>query len=243
MPLNSQCPSHDERQNFCRRLRITRERKGIALATIAEATKIRATLFAGLEKNDLRGWPIAIYRRAYFREYIRIVDPDMADDWCADFNQLFTDEPAADTAPGPKAKEPLPQTEHLRLAFDTTWHGPKTAVVSRMLIAVADTGACVATGGAIAWVAAIDASTAIAVVTLTYFSLAAMLLGETPARWLASKRDAIAAAFTAGGRTRDDDAPEESPADAADHANARTWVTDARRVGPPASELRVRFKA
>ena len=240
--MNSQGPLHDERQNFCRRLRITRERKGITLAKIADATKIRVSLFAGLERNDLRGWPQAIYRRAYFREYIRIVEDEMADDWCADFNRLYTDEPAAESATPSKGKATVAQPDDLRLSFDTTWHGPKTPVVARLLIASLDAAVCIAAGFVIAWLAAIDASRTIAVMTLAYFSLAMVVVGETPVKWVASRREAIAAAFS-GGLAKRGDAPEETPAEAAEPGEDRAWVTDARRVGPPASQLRVRFKA
>lgn len=240
--MNSQGPLHDERQNFCRRLRITRERKGITLAKIADATKIRMSLFAGLERNELRGWPLGLYRRAYFREYIRIVDDDMADDWCADFKQLFTDEPAADAATPSNGKTPLVQPADLRLAFDTTWHGPRTSISARLLIAALDAGVTVAAGLLIAWVWALDARLTVAIAAMTYFSLATVLFGETPVKWIMSRRDAIVDAFSAGIGTRDE-AAAESASDDAEHADGRTWVTDARRVAPPASPLRVRFKA
>lgn len=240
--MNSQGPLHDERQNFCRRLRITRERNGITLAKIADATKIRMSLFAGLERNELRGWPQAIYRRAYFREYIRIVDDDMADDWCADFKRLFTDEPSDDAVKPSPGKTPLAQPDDLRLAFDTTWHGPKKSIGPRLLIAVLDAGVAVAAGLAIAWLAQLDTTRTIAIAAVTYFSLATVLFGETPARWIVSRRDAILEAFTAGAGKRDE-APEESASNEAADDDAPAWVTDARRVGPPASPLRVRFKA
>jgi hypothetical protein len=240
--LNSQGPLHDERQNFCRRLRLTRERNGITLAQIADATKIRMSLFAGLERNELRGWPLGLYRRAYFREYIRIVDDDMADDWCADFKQLFTDEPVPDAAKPSNGKSPLVQPDDLRLAFDTTWHGPKTSISARLLIAVLDAGVTVAAGWLVASLWALDARMAVAIAAVTYFSLATVLVGETPVKWIVSRRDAIADAFRAGIGKRDE-AAVESASDEAEPADGQTWVTDARRVAQPASPLRVRFKA
>ena len=84
-----------------------RERKGITLAAIADATKIRGSLFASFERNDLRGWPKGLYRRAYFREYAKHFD-DRLDESCEEFNKLFTDEPAAATAaPSPDGQPAL----------------------------------------------------------------------------------------------------------------------------------------
>jgi len=53
--------------SFCGRLRRERERRQIALASIAANTKISAGLFEGLERGDVSRWPGGIYRRSFIR--------------------------------------------------------------------------------------------------------------------------------------------------------------------------------
>jgi transcriptional regulator with XRE-family HTH domain len=61
------------------RLRQRREERGIALATIAQQTKIKESLLEGLEKDDLSQWPSKLYRRAFVRAYAQAVglDPEV----------------------------------------------------------------------------------------------------------------------------------------------------------------------
>ena len=70
-----------------RRLRIQR---GISLAQIADATKVSAQLWDGLERNHFERWPTGIFARAWIREYARIIgaDPETTvDDFCRWFPQ------------------------------------------------------------------------------------------------------------------------------------------------------------
>lgn len=55
------------------RLRQRREQQQIALATIAEQTKIKMSLLEGLERDDISHWPIGIFRRAFIRSYARAI--------------------------------------------------------------------------------------------------------------------------------------------------------------------------
>ena len=224
----------DERQEFCRRLKKTRERKGITLAAIAEATKIRSSLFAGLERSDLRGWPQGLYRRAYFREYARMVD-DRLDEACEDFNRLFTDEPAAANPAAPQTSHPAPAPAgDFRLILDEHWHGPRTAVPTRLLAALIDAGLVAITSGAMMLVAGIDLAVSVGAVTIAYFSLGTVIFGESPAKWIIVRREKIAAAFS------EPEVETPAPAQETEH---RTWISDATRVGPaPPPQLRVRFK-
>ena len=57
------------RAAYCERLKDARERKGIALDTIAARTKVSESLFAALERSDVSRWPTGIYRRSFFRAY------------------------------------------------------------------------------------------------------------------------------------------------------------------------------
>jgi hypothetical protein len=54
---------------FGARLRSQRESQHLALADIAEETKIKLALLEGLERDDLSRWPGGLFRRAYVRTY------------------------------------------------------------------------------------------------------------------------------------------------------------------------------
>jgi transcriptional regulator with XRE-family HTH domain len=60
------------------RLRQRREQQKIALSTIAEQTKIKASLLEELERDDVSHWPTGIFRRAFIRAYALAIglDPD-----------------------------------------------------------------------------------------------------------------------------------------------------------------------
>ena len=55
--------------SFGGRLRAQRERQQVALAEIAEETKIKRSLLEGLERDDVSQWPSGIFRRSYVRTY------------------------------------------------------------------------------------------------------------------------------------------------------------------------------
>jgi hypothetical protein len=59
-------------------LRRERERRGLALRTISESTKVSVALLEGLEADDISRWPGGIFRRAFVRSYAECVglDPD-----------------------------------------------------------------------------------------------------------------------------------------------------------------------
>jgi transcriptional regulator with XRE-family HTH domain len=61
------------------RLRQRREQQHIALTTIAEQTKIKASLLEELERDDVSHWPTGIFRRAFIRAYALAIglDPDV----------------------------------------------------------------------------------------------------------------------------------------------------------------------
>lgn len=72
-------------------LRRQRERRGVALSEIAEATKIGKRLLADLEHGDCSRWPGGIYARAYFRAYAGAIgfDPEeLIPDFCEVFPQF-----------------------------------------------------------------------------------------------------------------------------------------------------------
>ena len=75
---------------FGTRLRQQREGQQIPLATIAAQTKIKLSLLEGLERDDVSRWPTGIFRRSYFRAYVRAIglEPDRT---LQEFQALYPD--------------------------------------------------------------------------------------------------------------------------------------------------------
>ena len=65
--------------SFGARMRQQREQQRVSLATIAEQTKIKASLLDALERDDVSHWPSGIFRRAFIRAYAHAIglDPDL----------------------------------------------------------------------------------------------------------------------------------------------------------------------
>ena len=64
---------------FGARMRQHREQQNVSLATVADRTKIKASLLEGLERDDISHWPPGIFRRAYVRAYAGAIglDPEI----------------------------------------------------------------------------------------------------------------------------------------------------------------------
>ncbi len=95
--------------SFGARLRREREQRQISLADIADRTKIVATLFESLERDDVSRWPAGIYRRSFMRAYAEAIGLD-AVATVREFCERFPDpsepgraQPATETAAGPVA--------------------------------------------------------------------------------------------------------------------------------------------
>ena len=84
--------------SFGTRLRRERERQQIALADIAARTKIKASLFEELERDDVSHWPSGIFRRSFIRSYAVALGLD-ADAVVKEFTERFPD-PADQIAAG-----------------------------------------------------------------------------------------------------------------------------------------------
>jgi transcriptional regulator with XRE-family HTH domain len=92
-------------ETFGARLRRERERRTISLTDIAQQTKIKASLFEQLERDDVSHWPSGIFRRSFMRAYAHAVGLDV-DVTLREFLERFPDAGArvpADTGPLPKA--------------------------------------------------------------------------------------------------------------------------------------------
>lgn len=99
------------------RLKAERERQGIALADVAETTKIPASLLEALERGDLSRWPKGLYRRAFFRSYVEALGLP-AEPLTSEFMQAFPDdEPTARVV---ARATPAPAAAPRRLKVDLT---------------------------------------------------------------------------------------------------------------------------
>jgi transcriptional regulator with XRE-family HTH domain len=86
-------------ESFGAWLRRERERRHIDLASIAANTKVRASLFEGLERDDVSRWPSGIFRRSFIRAYATAIGLD-AEAIAREFQQRFPD-PAEPASPAP----------------------------------------------------------------------------------------------------------------------------------------------
>ena len=76
--------------SFGSRLRHERERRQIALKSIAESTKINIALLEGLERDDVSRWPSGIFRKSFIRSYADAIGLD-ADAVVREFVELYPD--------------------------------------------------------------------------------------------------------------------------------------------------------
>src|ERR1700730_3385491 len=77
-----------DRDVFGPNLRRMRMQRCITIEQIAAATKVSASLWSALERNDLSRWPTGIYARAYVRAYALEIgaDPEVTvDEFCRSF--------------------------------------------------------------------------------------------------------------------------------------------------------------
>jgi transcriptional regulator with XRE-family HTH domain len=153
------------RRTFGEDLRRARERRGIALATIAQTTKISRSLLEALERGDCSRWPGGIYNRAYVRDYAKAVGLP-ADDTVARFVEYFGDDhqPAAAAPDRPLPAHPC-DSPPLRLTLDSNPAEHRSVLLSRARLVAIDAmmvlgtaAALTATTGADFWISAAAAS-------------------------------------------------------------------------------------
>ena len=137
------------RDTFGPWLRAQRERRGIALTTIAEQTKIKRSLLESLERGDLSHWPSAsIYRRAHMRDYATVIGL-ASEPLVAQFVRLF---PGPEDAVESSGQDVLDSIEASRLTmtlvvggtdgFRLQFERARGAIVDLVLVTVS--GAAVA---------------------------------------------------------------------------------------------------
>ena len=166
-------------QAFGPSLRAHRERRGMPLQAIAESTKIKASLLAALERNDVSHWPGGIYRRAFLRAYADAIGlaPEPV---LAEFLRLFPD----DDAGGVRRPSGTPEPNGaLRLTLEPDTSRRLRAAAIRIASAAVDTSGVLLAGFVASTLGGVDPWTASGLIGLVYYPVASACLGQTVAAW------------------------------------------------------------
>jgi len=164
---------------FGDRLKAERERRGISLDTIAASTKIKRSLLAALERDDVSKWPQGIFGRAFVREYAVSVGlaPEPV---VAEFLQLFGDQHAA----GEWHPPPEPASA-LRLTLAGTGRSSLQSIAVRAASAAVEACAVIGAAEVFTWCTGFSFWTVCATTSMAYYGLSTACWDRTPlSRWL-----------------------------------------------------------
>lgn len=177
-------------ETFGGRLRRERERRQIALSSISANTKIRASHFEALERNDLSRWPTGIFRRAFIRAYAAGIglDPDTI---TREFFERFPDPAERTSTPAgeapttartaPQGSSPRTDTVlRLTLADTSFVRGRLLADLGRRCAAVGCDAAMMLAVATIMYVVAGSFWMPLGVFALLYELGGILILGNTP---------------------------------------------------------------
>ncbi len=117
--------------SFGARLRYERERRQIALKSIADATKIGIGLLEGLERDDVSRWPSGIFRKSFIRAYAEAIgmDPDPV---VREFVERYPDPLEIDAAPPPPPSSSPSPSGPLCIKLTITWSGSVHHTIGRL---------------------------------------------------------------------------------------------------------------
>jgi hypothetical protein len=164
-------------------LRVARERAGVPLEQIAKSTRIKVSLLAGLEDNDVSHWPHGIYKRAFFREYLAAIGM-ASDSLVAEFVRLFPDDSTGVWVPTPAAL-----TSELRLTLARPHRVTVRSVLTSVAGALIDVCLVLLLAGAATWLTGVDIWAGVAAVALGYYSVATAFTRPPPGvAWLTGNR-------------------------------------------------------
>jgi transcriptional regulator with XRE-family HTH domain len=177
----------DSSESFGRRLRRERERRQIALTSIAENSKISVSLLRDLERDDVSKWPPAIYRRSYMRAYAQAVGLDV-EATTQEFLERFPD-----PHPHPLfAPQPTLPVSSLRLTLADTggFFAPGRSLSSARVrcLAIACDAAVITTLGLAIGLLLKALWMPLCVVMIAYYAAGVLLLGNTPGARLCAPR-------------------------------------------------------
>jgi transcriptional regulator with XRE-family HTH domain len=178
-----------DRDTFGPRLRLERERRGIALKDIAESTKLKESLFAELERSDFSKWPQGIFRRAHLCAYVSAIGlPSQI--ILAEFLRLFPEEdPVGQTADCPKTKEAAEEPEPRRSLAPAR---PMPRVADRAWVVAFDVAAICLLSTIVAGVLRVNIWAALASVGLAYSAVGQACFGRSVGGYVQGRLHAIA---------------------------------------------------
>jgi transcriptional regulator with XRE-family HTH domain len=159
-------------------LRAHRERRGITLDALADSMKVKASLLAKLECNDVSRWPPGIYGRALLREYAKSIGLP-ADDVVRQFLELLA--PPAERRDARLSGHDVggaDTTAELRLTFTNASAHIRARIEQRLVSAVGELTFVLAIGCLVALAAGLQVWTAIAIVALIWVLATAVLCGH-----------------------------------------------------------------
>lgn len=107
-------------QAFGEYLKRRREKRKITLETIAHATKVRASLFAALERGDCSRWPGGVYNRGYVRAYAAVIGLD-PDEIAEQYSECFPDPLRISAVPVAPEEPPPGRWSRWWLALSASW--------------------------------------------------------------------------------------------------------------------------
>jgi cytoskeletal protein RodZ len=116
--------------SFGARLRYERERRQIALKSIADGTKISVTLLEALERDDVSRWPSGIFRKSFIRSYAEAIglDPDTV---VREFVELYPD-PLDIEIVTPPVTRTSSSSGPLAVKLTITWSGSVQHTIGRL---------------------------------------------------------------------------------------------------------------
>jgi cytoskeletal protein RodZ len=120
--------------SFGARLRHERERRQIALKSIAEGTKISIGLLEGLERDDVSRWPSGIFRKSFVRDYATAIGLN-ADAVLREFMERYPDPLEAELVAAAdvrvKPEEADTSQQPLSITLTITWTGSLQHTISK----------------------------------------------------------------------------------------------------------------
>ena len=152
------------------------------LQAIADSTKVPLCLLAGLERGDLEDWPSGLFGRAHVRAYAAAVGLS-PEPLIIEFLRLRGDDAAAAQAPYAITPD---DGLRLTLAEDRRWN---IRAIGRRALAVGLDLCGILTIAAVSTrLLPADFSLTCALVTLAYYALTTMVLGQSVPLWWLSRR-------------------------------------------------------
>jgi transcriptional regulator with XRE-family HTH domain len=134
-----------DRRAFGERLRRQRERQDVTLASIAQTTKVAASLFAGLERGDCSRWPGGVYSRSFVRAYAAAVGLD-PEEIAAEFAEYYETVPTTPPVSPPGERSRPAASPPLRLIIEVDPIERRWRIAKRAGIAVAEIAIVVLAG-------------------------------------------------------------------------------------------------